>query len=988
MSDRNGKSSSWPDADSDIVDGSLDDFVDVDGCSCDETDEESELLRTKTNPIFTAAKLHKRRIIEDSSSDEESCLEESAEHEDGLSYGTDSSIRSSPVCGTKDHESRDNPCSASKRTAGKSMPDTTKLQEDELTSRLENLTLSPLIKVTEDSISPFQHFEPNGNTSPSSESTNIVATAPKEVDMQKCSFEKKPIDEASTGSAWCLDKDKKDYFLDETKNDDAIWPRIRVPNDLYERLYSHQKVGVQWIASMHTKKIGGILGDDMGMGKTFQTLTYLGGLMRARSIRNALIVAPVSLLRTWQVEARDIVQRCCAPRVTISVVSSDIRKQKRCDMLVEALTCSSKYPHLVITTFGLVGSAPLDFVPKEYDEHWNYVVLDEGHKIKNTTTKISRNCRRICRNTNTRRLLLTGTPIQNNLQELWALFDWATSGRLLGKLPRFRNRYAQPIEEGRHKNATEWVIRIAEKASNELQDLLRPHFLQRLKKSTFEDELPTKRELVVWTHLSEKQRRLYEDYVKNGAHVASVLAGETSSPLEALIWLKKICGHPCLGLTRQQEETRSLSHKDVNQHQLVQDSAKLQILIDLLKRLQKSGHRTLVFSQSTRMLDIIQKVLIQFEIGRIDGKTKEKDRQLIVDQFNGDQIKVDVLLLSTRAAGLGLTLTGADRAVIYDPSWNPADDAQAVDRCYRIGQRKNVTVYRLITAGTVEEKMYEKQVHKDGIRRTILTNGGSATERYFDKTELRRLFELAPAGKCAMLEKVQQVEKQSFGNGNKGILGGSGKPSFLESHPSVVGLSSHDLVYTRAVIDVDKDQKECPTPFDGTPSRAKTIGRSARCLSGNQINFDAIDRIQDSDEGNAVIKSKKKWAPATNAKSRVNEEKMNRQPLRPMEVETDNIISLDYTEGVRDAVDKEQSLSAAQLSAKNKSVSGIIDILTTENQCFNTILNNVDTLLETGRLHNALKLALTLLEEGNSSKNQKLQLHKRISRLGCELGWL
>ena len=247
----------------------------------------------------------------------------------------------------------------------------------------------------------------------------------------------------------------------------------------------------------------------------------------------------------------------------------------------------------------------------------------------------------------------------------------------------------------RNKNASEWGLRIAEKANKKLQTLLRSHFLQRMKTDVLADCLPTKRELVVWTHLSERQRTLYENYVVDGGKVAAILSGEMTSPLEAVSWLKMLCGHPNL----------VSSNAGMNELDgLVEDSAKLEILVYLVKRLRKSGHRCLIFSQSTKMLDIMELVL-PFRLARIDGSVSGKKRQDIVEKFNDSKEHFDTLLLSTKAAGVGLNLIGADRAIIYDPSWNPADDSQAVDRCYRIGQQNDVTVYRFITAGTVEGKV-------------------------------------------------------------------------------------------------------------------------------------------------------------------------------------------------------------------------------------------------------------------------------------------
>ena len=258
------------------------------------------------------------------------------------------------------------------------------------------------------------------------------------------------------------------------------------------------------------------------------------------------------------------------------------------------------------------------------------------------------------------------------MKELWALFDWATSGKLFGPQKRFLNQYAIAIEGGRSKDATRHTLRLAEKANKELQEKLRPHFLQRMKNSEFKDLLPVKKELVVWTHLSNLQREKYQNYVVDGGKIAAILSGEISSPLVAITWLKKLCDHP--SLVDKEGGTFSLDPDT-----LINNSSKLNVLVNLVQRLKRSKHRCLIFSPSTKMLDIMEKVL-PLKLGRIDGSTKGKDRQGIVDLFNQDDESFDALLLSTKAAGVGLTLTGADRAIIFSPSWNPADDSQAVDR--------------------------------------------------------------------------------------------------------------------------------------------------------------------------------------------------------------------------------------------------------------------------------------------------------------------
>ena len=346
-------------------------------------------------------------------------------------------------------------------------------------------------------------------------------------------------------------------------------------------------------------------------------------------------------------------------------------KEKRKRQFTDAFACSAKAPRLVVTTYGLVSNhiTDLNSIASAFqDNHWCYVILDEGHLIKNRKTKTSQDVRLLSRSQKTRRILLTGTPIQNNMQELYALFDWA-SPTLLGSIQTFMKQFGSIIEEGRQRNASDWTVKKAGEMNIKLTKLLQPYFLQRLKETAFDNKLPEKKELVVFTQLSAKQRRMYEDYS------ASVLDGDMPSSLAAVSYLKMLCGHPSLV----KEAAGRYKHCDAGV--LARDSAKLLVLLALLNRLKRSGHRSLVFSQSTKMLDIIEKAFDgSFSYLRIDGSSAERSRQKCVDSFNDHDSGIDVMLLSTKAAGIGLTLTGADRAILYDPSWNPAEDAQAVDR--------------------------------------------------------------------------------------------------------------------------------------------------------------------------------------------------------------------------------------------------------------------------------------------------------------------
>ena len=503
---------------------------------------------------------------------------------------------------------------------------------------------------------------------------------------------------------------------------------------------------------------------------------------------------------------------------------------------------SSAMPYFVISTFGMVRNSTYDFKGDNDGHHWDYVVIDEGHNIKNHSSQINQCCHTICR-PQTRRLLLTGTPIMNNLevrssfcerkevilgaifdsytalvfnflQELWSVFDWATSRKVLGDLRSFKRYYAKPIEAARDKFASQREIEHGQRVNEELQGVLSQYFLQRLKVDYLMDRLPKKTEVVVWTHLSKEQRNLYEDFTSQMcSSLTSPDEAEEDSKggmkvLEAITWLKKLCGHPLLI----QDGDSSLDNDSI-----VNQSAKLKILLHLVSALCSEDHRILVFSQSTKMLDVIESVLQGLQVSRIDGQTKEKDRQRLVDEFNDLNSSQQVMLLSTKAAGVGLTLCGADRVVIYDPSWTPAEDSQAVDRCYRIGQTREVVCYRLIAAGTVEEKMYEKQIHKDGIRRTVFTTGESI-QRYFVRDELSKLLSLGAPGECETIEKLKHVQFNPS------------EHSFVLTHEGVVGISRHDGFY-QPIESVDGETTGPRSAFPSVSTPApKVKGRSQRVL--------------------------------------------------------------------------------------------------------------------------------------------------------------
>ncbi|GIY33841.1 DNA excision repair protein ERCC-6-like [Caerostris extrusa] len=432
------------------------------------------------------------------------------------------------------------------------------------------------------------------------------------------------------------------------------------------------------------RRKGGVLGDDMGLGKTFQVIAFLSGLIDADLAKHVLIVMPVSLLPNWGKEFK----KWC-PGISVSMFHGGTKKERERNLMKV-----QRRGHVLLTSYGMLLNA-LESLTNFNDDPfvWDYLILDEGHKIKNPT-KTTKAVHAI---PSKNRLVLTGTPIQNNLLELWALYDFAHQGTLLGSLKTFKMQYENTITRAREKDSTvgEKSLGKNSETSDDVSDLEKG--LQQL--SIAEKHLNTrKNDLIVWTFLSDAQCEIYRNFLHSDA-VKTILRACTQLGLNGEI------NEEDLHRQLNNEASYSSSIENVTDETLMAESGKMKFLIQLLENLKNEGHRTLVFSLSRKILDMIHRILIN---------------------------------KNWKVGGVGITLTAADRVVIYDPSWNPATDAQAVDRVYRIGQQKNVVVYRLITCGTVEEKIYRRQIFKDSI--TKQATGSSDPYRYFSKQELRELF--------------------------------------------------------------------------------------------------------------------------------------------------------------------------------------------------------------------------------------------------------
>ncbi len=458
-------------------------------------------------------------------------------------------------------------------------------------------------------------------------------------------------------------------------------------------LRPYQQEGVAWMQRLRACGGGGVLADDMGLGKTLQTIAHLCAEKEAgRADRPSLVVVPTSLVGNWQREIRRF-----APGLSVCVLHGEKRKRRFADI---------PRSDVVITTYGLV-SRDLDTLA----EHpFHVVVLDEAQNVKNRRSLASRAVRGLEAR---HRLCLTGTPVENHLGELWSLFDFLMPG-LLGSAEAFDVRFRVPIE--REGDAAQLAA---------LRERVAPFILRRMKEHVAK-ELPPKTELVVPVDLDGDQRDLYES-IRVAAHgdVRKVIkkkgfSGSSIAILDALMKLRQVCCDPrlCAG-----EAARG-----------VQGSAKYAAFFELLEAQLAEERRVLVFSQFTQMLALIAHGLVERGIGHLVLTGATPNRQKLVDRFQDGE--ADVFLISLKAGGSGLNLTRADTVIHYDPWWNAAAQAQATDRAYRIGQQNPVFVYKLIAAGSVEERMQRLQQQKQHLADTILGQGSAAALREDDLDDL------------------------------------------------------------------------------------------------------------------------------------------------------------------------------------------------------------------------------------------------------------
>ncbi|KAK0646705.1 P-loop containing nucleoside triphosphate hydrolase protein [Cercophora newfieldiana] len=517
---------------------------------------------------------------------------------------------------------------------------------------------------------------------------------------------------------------------------------LKLPGDIFPSLFDYQKTGVQWLAELYAQQVGGIIGDEMGLGKTVQLISFVAALHYSKMLtKPVIVVAPATLLRQWV----DEFHRWWPP-LRVSILHSsgsgmfnvdnegeieDLeedwdgkRPSKSSAAAKKIVDRVAKHGHVLVTTYAGLQTYGELLIPVD----WGYAVLDEGHKIRNPNTAVTIYCKEL-RTPN--RVILSGTPMQNNLTELWSLFDFIYPMRL-GTLVDFRTEFEIPIKIGGYANATNLQIMAAQKCAETLKETISPYLLQRLKVDVAAD-LPKKSEQVLFCKLSPPQREAYEMFLRSG-DMDAILKG-TRQSLFGIDYLRKICNHPDLLQPK-------LRHEVGYKWGSTSKSGKMSVVKSLLPMWKRMGHKTLLFSQGVQMLDILEEFVKRqggIRYIRMDGKTPVKHRQTLVDAFNNDP-DLDVFLLTTKVGGLGVNLTGANRVIIFDPDWNPSTDVQARERAWRLGQKKEVTIYRLMTAGTIEEKIYHRQIFKQFLTNKVLKDPKQQTK--FNLHDLHDLFSL------------------------------------------------------------------------------------------------------------------------------------------------------------------------------------------------------------------------------------------------------
>ncbi|KAG7223374.1 hypothetical protein INR49_032201 [Caranx melampygus] len=592
----------------------------------------------------------------------------------------------------------------------------------------------------------------------------------------------------------------------------------RVPYTINRYLRDYQREGIRFIYKNYARARGCVLGDDMGLGKTVQVIGFLAAVLhktgtwedinnnrpqflqsqiptkQSKPKKVFLIVAPLSVLYNWKDELDTWGHFQC-------VVVHGLKKEE------ELARIKKGRIEIALTTYETLRLCLDQF----NNIDWSAVVVDEAHKIKNPSSQLTQAMKELkCKI----RIGLTGTILQNNLEELWCVMDWAVPG-CLGSLGHFKNTFSDPIEQGHRHSATKRALATGRKTVKTLVRRISHWFLRRTK-ALIKEQLPKKDDRVVYCSLTSFQQTVYQTVVDSEDVTLLLRSSEKCDcgsrrtrqsccyernsqgvKMKGLYFsylaiLRKVANHVALlqstaGTSKKQEKYLSaicqmVFRKFPDFVQRCKDEAfealsdpaysgKMKVLQKLLKYYLQKRDKVLLFSLSTKLLDVLESYCMAegLDYSRLDGTTKSKERVQIVKEFNTSS-HINLCLVSTMAGGLGLNFVGANVVVLFDPTWNPANDLQAIDRAYRIGQCRDVTVLRLISLGTVEEVIYLRQVYKQQLQSSVV--GKESSRRYFEAVQgdgvhkgelfgIKNLFRLQTQGTCLtrkILKREGQVE--------------------------------------------------------------------------------------------------------------------------------------------------------------------------------------------------------------------------------------
>uniref|UniRef100_M4C5P4 Uncharacterized protein n=1 Tax=Hyaloperonospora arabidopsidis (strain Emoy2) TaxID=559515 RepID=M4C5P4_HYAAE len=500
--------------------------------------------------------------------------------------------------------------------------------------------------------------------------------------------------------------DDLNYLEIASKGELPRQPFMLVGGDLKE----YQLRGLQWMVSLYDNHLNGILADEMGLGKTIQSISLLTYVTEVKHNHGPfLVVVPLSTLSNWVNEFKK-----WAPDLVIVVykgppqVRKDLHKQ-------EMASCQF---NVLLTTYEYIMKDK--HVLRKYD--WQYIIVDEGHRMKNAQSKFAMTLGSMYTSRN--RLLLTGTPLQNSLPELWALLNFLLP-TIFESVDTFEQWFSKPFAQfSGNGDSNELSDEERMLVINRLHQVLRPFLLRRVKASVL-DQLPDKVEKVLKCELSGWQKIMYRRIQEGGALLMETTdntgktkgkAKYTSKGLSnVLMQLRKVCNHPYLFQTNGYQID----------FDIVRSSGKFELLDRMLPKLKAAGHRVLMFSQMTQLMHVLEDYFNYrgFRYLRLDGSTSADEREQRMFMFNAPDSPFFIFLLSTRAGGLGLNLATADTVIIFDSDWNPAMDAQAQDRAHRIGQKNEVRVFRLVTNSPVEEKILSRATDKMNMNNLVVEAG-------------------------------------------------------------------------------------------------------------------------------------------------------------------------------------------------------------------------------------------------------------------------